>query len=167
MIWLLTSGIIACIVIIACIENRSPGWALTVVAVLGGITYLIDRSLLLDTWNYIVNNPVAIGMYAIGYIVVGVLWSIYKWYLYVKKWVNKWGSSRVILEDKISPEENKTLIMTWMGYWPFSFLWFVVDHPLTKLYKWIYTQVSGVYTRISTAALQQNQNNNEHSTKTK
>jgi hypothetical protein len=44
---------------------------------------------------------------------------------------------------------NKSRIMMWMGYWPFSALWTMIDEPIKKAFRAIYNYISSTLQRIS------------------
>lgn len=48
-----------------------------------------------------------------------------------------------------SARENKAKITSWIGYWPISLLWTLLDDFLDKLFKRIFELFSGLFQRIS------------------
>lgn len=66
-------------------ENNREGWATTLfvsIIVLTGFRYDWDLSIITENWLSIV-----IGFFA--YLLIGTGWSIFKWYLYIRKEVTK------------------------------------------------------------------------------
>lgn len=54
--------------------------------------------------------------------------------------------------------DNKGKIMTWMVYWPWSFIWTMIDDPIRKFFKMIYNRIQGVLESISARAFQGTEN---------
>ena len=52
-------------------------------------------------------------------------------------------------EYKPRPNKHKARILTWMTYWPFSFIWTMLNDPIKRLMKAIYYKIAGFLTRIS------------------
>ena len=50
--------------------------------------------------------------------------------------------------------EHKGRILTWMCYWPWSFVWTMIDDPVKRLFKQIYLQIQGLLQSISNRAFQ-------------
>lgn len=50
--------------------------------------------------------------------------------------------------------ENKRRILTWMIYWPWSFVWTIINDPITKLFKQIFNQLRFIYEGIANRAYQ-------------
>lgn len=44
---------------------------------------------------------------------------------------------------------NKTRIVAWMSFWPFSLVGTVVNDPVRRLLNWLYNLLSGTYQRMS------------------
>lgn len=104
------------------------------------------------------------------FFVLGALWSLVKWWLFVKRMALEWRECRMsclinngILDatlDTTIPEHlklkihkttkplartNKNRIITWMVYWPFSMVWTILDEP----WRLIYEFMSRVFQKIS------------------
>jgi len=111
------------------------------------------------------NSGAIIGS-VVGWVILGVLWSFFKWYVFLKD--NKeyqdtyYAKHREFREETYKGKEipprvydipqavnNKERIITWMMYWPFSIIGFLLSNPLQRFFKWIYNQISGVYERIT------------------
>jgi hypothetical protein len=48
-----------------------------------------------------------------------------------------------------TPKRHKSRIMTWLGFWPFSALWTLLNDPLRRLVEAIYDAVAGTLLKIS------------------
>lgn len=53
------------------------------------------------------------------------------------------------LNKKPRARDNKARILTWTIYWPWSFVWTIIDDPLKKFFKYIYKKLQAVYQKIS------------------
>jgi hypothetical protein len=49
------------------------------------------------------------------------------------------------------PAANKSRIMLWMVWWPWSALWTLLNDPLKRIYRMIYQHLVSIYTRMSYA----------------
>jgi len=106
---------------------------------------------------YIVYNPGIVVFGVVAYIILGVLWSFCKWYMYLKDYKRefdtyhaKWKTDNPTPESsRINPKENKSRLISWMAYWPLSACWFIMHKPFTRLYNWIFEKVSKTYQQIA------------------
>lgn len=53
------------------------------------------------------------------------------------------------LNKKPRARDNKARILTWTIYWPWSFVWTIIDDPLKKFFKYIYKKLQAVYQKIA------------------
>jgi hypothetical protein len=53
--------------------------------------------------------------------------------------------------EKITPRafENKSLIISWISYWPLSLIGTLLNNPFRRLFEWIYESTSGLYDKIA------------------
>lgn len=93
----------------------------------------------------------AILMYAGTYLVVGAIWSIFKWYRFcVAKYkqivINNsfWPAA-----DKPQASYHKFEISVWISWWPFSMLNYAILSLAKDLINFIIDQLAGVYNSIS------------------
>jgi hypothetical protein len=117
-----------------------------------------------------------------GYFVAGTLWSFAKWWFYVHNEAAKYKEKKeeFLKGEKVllmAPEEreaawrrylehlqsyrshpkpevseNKCRILTWMIYWPWSFVWTIINDPVTKFFKFIFRKLRFVYEAIVNSA---------------
>jgi len=168
--WLLTVAFI--IALIWEISGDRGVAALFTVGVYLGLIHLFGNATI---FSALAANPAWLYIGIPVYFVVGALWSLGKWYLYVKRdmrenykeqrmeWLHINGMENATLDTPI-PEEwkvqwvkakrkphkilarrNKGRIMTWMTFWPFSALWAAIDEP----WRYIYDALSELFQRIS------------------
>jgi len=71
---------VASIVLISCLEKENEGGATFVfLATLATVVFLGNTSWL----TYIIENPLSIGLLSGAYLLIGVLWGISKWWIYL------------------------------------------------------------------------------------
>ena len=165
--WVLS--FVAFIALMAFVENKLGGWAIaTVIFYLAMIHFFSSRG-----WT-----PVNILEYAqahwgevflgiASYFVVGTLWSILKWWSFVKgerrkydeavlkreqelgrpmaQWTEeeltdlfkyRYGTESIEIRPKV--DSHKEDIFLWIGFWPFSATWTIIDDPVRRICKAIY-----------------------------
>jgi len=121
--------------------------------------YLGSSTHLISLLSYIKTHPFIIIAGAIGYLLCGVVWSIFKWYFFVLKKMNKLDDElkhdsntyRIASIDSYTPHarENKARIISWMTYWPFSGLWMLINDPIRKTFQHIYRSIENYFDAIS------------------
>ena len=61
------------------------------------------------------------------YIVLGLVWSIFKWYFFLHNkneyLTKKFENDNLRESDFPKAKNNKSRIISWMSYWPFSAFW--------------------------------------------
>lgn len=104
-------------------------------------------------------NPFTLILLLVAFFVCGTIWAVVKWWFFVRRLAEK---RRAQLEvgrtynkiRKPSVSDNKSRIMTWMCFWPFSFLWTMIDDPIRMVFKAIYTKIRGLLQRIADKAFE-------------
>ena len=102
-------------------------------------------------WFYVIANPLSVVGIVIGYIIIGVLWSFFKWFWFLK---GKKAAAHYTPGDLTL--HYKVMLMRWVGYWPISLSWDVIQFPVTKLWRWVYDLVADAYRSIESKALNKN-----------
>lgn len=103
--------------------------------------------------------------YIVLYLLVGVLWSVVKWYFYVndrarehKRRKAKFGSQYSergygqITVPQVN--EHKSDIIRWMTYWPFSLIFTLINDPFRRLFEFIYRQIHDSLQAMANRAFQ-------------
>lgn len=124
-------------------HTRSHGWAVFtgILAIVVGYFYFDISVKTLLLWS-------------IGYLVIGVVWSFWRYNSYVSESVKALTEKRVADEylpgqiEALAPGRNLDLITTWILIWPFS----AVENILGDIITFIQTLVTkvfrGVYAKI-------------------
>lgn len=158
--------IIEFIILCICSENKSWWISLISICATFAIVHLwIYKGSLLTIKDYILNNPLQILEYIGLYVVAGIVWSFYKWYVYLKRKVEvlkekgyKFPNNKKDYPESFDASKNKESIIAWMIYWPFSAFWYIISDPITRFYKWLFEKFSGIYEKIANSVLNTNIN---------
>lgn len=101
-----------------------------------------------------------------GWVIIGAIWSIFKWYNYLKRSRRKQDEIYAKQVKNIVPgrpiptivysipkaADMKQTIIAWMIYWPFSMLGHLVFDSLKELYNSIYDYLSKFYDKMAEKA---------------
>jgi hypothetical protein len=146
--WLLMA--IASVIFISSIENDHYTFPSIILALIGIAYWKPLMSLALD-WRGIVAC-------IIGYVVIGMAWSVYRWFRYVKVKIDKYKDEYPdapvdggrythydTLENSVEVSNNKARITSWIIYWPWSLIWNITGDFFTMVYE----SMTSIYTNIS------------------
>lgn len=95
------------------------------------------------------------------YLVVGLIWSFYKWFRLYKTKMNQYNHQKSLQNnptlDRYIPklEENKSSITTWVLFWPFSVMRYVLSDVIFKFTTFITECFESVYNKIGNYVLNQ------------
>lgn len=174
-------GIIS-IVLLALIEYERVGWA-TFFTV--GTMVFCQFLTSFKPFSLIADHPLAGALVIVGYFLVGGLWAIWKWWFFVRAKLRDYRTARdeflkrqnatIMTEDLLSKwqqsmpydyrrgsefgrpraAKEKGRIMTWMCYWPWSFVWTIVNDPIKRAFRAIYDAIQGILETISKRAFRE------------
>jgi hypothetical protein len=104
-----------------------------------------------NIFSYIVENSGTVVLYILGYIILGAILSVIRWFIYLKGLSIDVDSDGKCKHSKLKFDVfyNKNRIMNWMFNWPFSVIWTTIDEPVKKSFKWMYSKLEGSYKKIS------------------
>lgn len=184
--WILV--LVEFILLLALVEYEKPG--LGALSLLG-VGILLKVFANVNLLEYVLQFPWQTALGALGYFSIGTVWSIFKWYFFVRNKRElylaakeeyaknppemKWERGDKVAEIKEFPSaweksyergkflnskkgleplpgDNKSRILMWMAYWPWSAFWTLINDSVKKVYKFIYENISGLLLRISKAA---------------
>lgn len=157
------SGLIVYFLESALVKRSDTGggiWATLCIVGLFVVYYFLGSSEhILSLLSYIKTHPFTIIAGAIGYLLLGVTWSIFKWTFFVLKKMNNLDDElknnastyKIASIDSYTPHarDNKARIISWMTYWPFSGLWMLINDPIRKAFQHIYRSIEGYFEAIS------------------
>jgi hypothetical protein len=106
------------------------------------------------------HHPVRALLYATGYLLIGAGWSVAKWWFVetaaVREFKAGWAHKPPEELKKLMAERSKSRvgyhtddIKIWIGFWPFSMLFTLLDDPFRRLVRRISEELQGVYQRIT------------------
>lgn len=167
------------LVLMALIANERPGWAtLFFLAAAFATNYLTG----VKVFDWVSENPLGAALVILAYLAIGVVWSIAKWAFFVyaerraydrmktdfllarqcgnssgavpKELQGDWG--RYIAHRRFPPHaaHNKTRIVTWMAFWPWSLVWTMIDDPIKRIFEFLYRRIQTLLEGISKRAFQ-------------
>jgi len=116
--------------------------------------------------NAVVHNPTKSLLYCSAYVVVGVVWMVFRWTLFVhkaadkerllKEWAdNNGGCDRYgtkFRANKILVSDHKASLFKWWFYWPFSLLDYFCRDFVRKVFDAIYRKLKDALQGISDRA---------------
>ena len=148
--WLLIT--VAVISIIAITEQEeSNSWHWSILLGLPVLLYFTGcKTEILSLLSYVQANPVTIVLGFVGYLFLGTIWSVVKWYLYLTNLRDIYRERPYGYDkSKFSAKFNKERIMNWMMYWPFSGLWTLINDPIKKSFQRIFKGLENRFQKIS------------------
>lgn len=173
------------------LEFEKSGWATTLFSFGLALSIWAYKT---EIWDAISTNPLSTFCFIIGYITTGLIWSLFKWKLYILKRINlideqkykfeknngkvkeNWQKWIDFLNSNVpsylrsnyfgvqdSPEsigksmipvarDKKSLIVSWISYWPMSMGATLLNNPFKRFFEWIYGMVSGIYDKMGSSA---------------
>ena len=72
--------------------------------------------------------------------------------LKVNAWTSFYDSDEpedVINKITISARDKKSIIVSWIAYWPMSIAATLLNDPIRRFFSWVYDRISGVFQRMS------------------
>jgi hypothetical protein len=150
--WLLIT--VAVISIIAITEQEdSNSWHWSILLGLPVLLYFTGcKNEILSLLSYVQENPVTIILGFVGYLFLGTIWSVVKWYLYltnIREYYRLYPYNFNSNKSKFNAKENKERIVNWMMYWPFSGLWTLINDPIKKSFQRIFQGLENRFQKIS------------------
>ena len=127
------------------VYERGVGTFLSLAAAVGIIHFTNKFNVI----EYAMNNWTFLLFMAVAYFAVGVVWSYFKWWMYLND-LSLYRSKPYYVGDvKRFMNDQMGRILHWIGYWPLSMLWFVIDDFFFKVAKAIYNKISFLYTNLA------------------
>lgn len=99
--------------------------------------------------NYIVENPNKVFFILLGYLILGTIWSVFKWFFYLRNIRDENIGKRKIDLSNYTASTHKSMIIHWMLYFPLSATWTLINDPVKKLFELILEQFGGIYDNIA------------------
>jgi len=102
--WLLL--VIANIVILTCVEFDFPGWAFWTLVAFG---FALPKSITLDIFHEILEKPYLVLVFFLGYLAAGTVWSIVKWWIFVRRQANKYRAAEREFKELNKLDQDKPI----------------------------------------------------------
>jgi hypothetical protein len=148
--------------IISEVTEWEPGSTLGLVLLAIGLYYVTEP--FGAAFSAITHNPVNALVVILSYFAIGALYSVIRWWRYCANKIEDikemFGEIRdgdyashmsYMVNITLKVSNNKSLIFLWIGYWPISSIWLILNDPITKIVKWIFHQLRSIYESISEA----------------
>lgn len=95
-------------------------------------------------------NPAMFVIVFFGWIILGVFWSLWRWFRYCKKIVSECNRQNIgVSTDQLDLYDNKSRIINWIVYWPWDLLWNLTGEFIQH----VWDAMENVYKRIMLRSL--------------
>ncbi len=157
--WPIVLTLTLCAALIICTETES-----SIAGVISLCAYFVIIYLLTDfnLLSYIYNHPTSIMMYMALYVVLGILYALFRWDRYTAKWYEDntalvKGEDESKLKNAVpTTNRNKERIIAWMAYWPWSGLWWLLSDFVKEVWSFLYDRVYNLFVWVEKRHLQKN-----------
>ena len=153
-------------------DDNTSGWRFTALALFLGAVWLFTT---FNPFVWAFENMQTLLVYAVLYVVVGALWSIFKWWVFVGDKAREYrarreelraeydgytrtGSNPKTFEQWVRARAHPTMpsaksearrIQFWIAWWPFSMLNTAIGDFLFRFFRAVYDYLSGIYNAIT------------------
>jgi hypothetical protein len=136
-------------------KEKSSGTLATTIFLLslGAFFYMGNQELFFEFIDFVKNSPFAFLGYVVGYVFIGAIWSVVKWYFFLVEVKNyylerKQRHSDASLVIPLAKNYKSTIIM-WMSYWIVSIYWTFLKEFVTGIWNKVYIHLGGLYDKMS------------------
>lgn len=138
------------IAIMVSVYSGHGKYATWVVAVLGSVSFFSGGAL----WYLATNINFHSILTVLIYLVLGIIWSFFHWYFYIRKTVDKFNRANESgrhREKFEAPDmyEQVGRIVAWIFYWPFDIPPTFLLEPMRRFGLWCVDSLSGIYNGIT------------------
>ena len=131
------------------------------------LTIIVCQFLLkIDIWSWFLANYLLMLIYLVGYFIAGSIWSIFKWYRFVKSELIKYRELKQSFNNRTfdiekwkekieyncwppDPKNNKDKIVRWIMAWPVSVTWAILEDLFVWIGNKLYNIIGEIYRSIS------------------
>lgn len=164
-VWAVIWTLMVFAVVVGAVEFESMAVAFVVTAI-GLVVLEVAGATHIRGW--IQESPMRLILLAVLYLACGALWSVVKWWFYVRKqrpeikasyenWKDRYGGGGdtsldaflVSESNPVKASKNKHRIMVWMVWWVPSLFWTVCSDIIMKIWDRLYDMLVGIYTNIA------------------
>lgn len=125
-----------------CIETAKATPAIILTLIVGTLLYQNYAVFTLQEWL----------LFGVLYLIAGLIWAIFKWFLYCKQWVreqNRGEHKYFYAKDTLSASDHKERITLWIVYFPLSIVWTVARDVVKNGLSRICDCLSGIFDKIA------------------
>ncbi len=174
-IWFWVLSLLFTIAIIKLLNSEEYGIITVVTVVAGVVYYLTGRGG--EVVSYYMKDPVAFLTHVGLYLAIGIVYSTFKWFLFIREKKNTYIEDKKVFMEResnkdkeesvlkeewkksfgdfkrftmyLTPSCNKSKIGYWIAYWPWSLLWLVLCDFISGLTSFIVRKLGFIYSSIS------------------
>jgi len=141
--WGLGIFALLCLVDVVLVENENASFGTAMMLIgTGVLVWLAGET---NPFTLAWDNIGDIIKFFVGYFVVGAVWSIAKWYLYLLKVRDNMSGSTKKRPDESYACNNYDRIGGWIGHWPFSMIGSLFGDFLSRVVKTVIRVLSNLY----------------------
>jgi hypothetical protein len=136
------------------IENDCFGWTTTSLLVGVGLASWLGAGVNPLAWAF--DNLADLVEFFLLFWLIGALWSVFKWYLFLlkirdeaKDRAKRYGTKLERRPTYSYASENVWRITSWIVYWPLSMVGSLFGDILTRIVKTIFNVLSGLYEKMA------------------
>jgi len=170
-VWFYSLLIIESILLMWCLEKDEPWFANGCIIIFFAALWILGD---FNIFAWLKNNPDKFIMNGIAYVLIGLIYSVLKYTLYLTdkkrkydKVLNEFFKEYGITSIDRIPECNRNTcadklervrlpdfvdstksIIFWMMYWPWSAVWTLLNNPIKWIFEEVYEIMSGLFRRI-------------------
>lgn len=102
----------------------------------------------------IIAHPLLAVAYFAGYLIIGTIWSIVKWWVYLRKKAEslreqKANGYKISSYQIPKAKDKKGKIANWILFWPISFIWTFLDDVVKEIANKIVETLNSLYQGIA------------------
>jgi len=149
-------------------------WKVGIVGAYIIIAFFVSKTIFLSIVDSIQTQPTTFILYTIIFLIIGLMWSFYKWFRFVKKRTRDYLSkveerSRTVFISDFLPDvsKNKSLISTWIIFWPISVARYLCGNILVDMTNYLIKKFASTYQSISNRLFEKARKEAEELTKEK
>jgi hypothetical protein len=144
------------LLVLALVASERTGFAFLSVVV---VALVAQFALGYDLFGYVYNNPLSLVPFVVGYIGLGVLYSMVRWNFWCAAWRRQYDAApdkpgnyydkTYYWNARPNVTTSKSRITGWMMFWPWSLFWWAFSDLIVEVFEWVYKHLATIYGRIA------------------
>lgn len=139
-------------------EDSGGGlWASVILLGAFAIYYFLgSKEDVTSLFSYVAENTATFIGFVIGYFAVGVVWSFFKWFFYLRRVRERLLERFTEIKEEDIPlaKKNVNRISTWISFWMLSALWTLLNDPVRNFSKYCVAIFGSWYDKMSQSAFE-------------